>query len=130
MGIRATAATLGIGAGLAAIMVSAGAGQAAAFNPVIEPDLGVYGVELDHAETVALHNSALPAALNQVWRDHGFAIYLPSTLQQAEEAVRKHNLSDVVAMSADSPEGTVALAVYYHPSTHSRVILGALGSAY
>ncbi|MCM6779035.1 hypothetical protein NDR87_36740 [Nocardia sp. CDC159] len=114
MGIRAAAATLGIAAGLAAIAVSSGAGQAAALTLEVDPQLGVYGVDLNHSETVALHNSPVPTMLDGVWRDHGTAFLVPmSAIYAEDDEIYVGDLSEVVAEAAESPDGMVGLGIIY-----------------
>lgn len=112
MRVRAAVAALGIGAGSAAIIVTSGAGQAAAFTTEIIPELGLYSVELDHSETVALRNSPLPGMLDPLWRDHGVAFVVPSSAASTDEVIFG-DFSDVVAASADSTLGEVGLVVIY-----------------
>ncbi|WP_433655500.1 hypothetical protein ACQPW1_32105 [Nocardia sp. CA-128927] len=106
MHIRAAVATLGIGAGLAAIAVSAGAGQAAAVTPLNIPEFGLYGVGLDHSESVALRNSPLPGLLDPLWRANGVAIVIPLA---DEENAYYADFSGAVAASAASPAGEVSV---------------------
>ncbi|MCM6772764.1 hypothetical protein NDR87_06120 [Nocardia sp. CDC159] len=101
MGIRAV--VVAVGAVVAAAGV--GAGQAAAFNPVIVPEADIYSVELDHSETVALHNSPLPGMLGGVWQEYGTALMFRLSLPCDREVV-SGELVDVVAESADSVDGT------------------------
>ncbi|MBF6332796.1 hypothetical protein [Nocardia transvalensis] len=117
--------------GLAVIAVSSGAGQGAAFTPTIVPELGIYAVELDHAETVALHNSPLPGMLNQVWRDYGSALMIRAETPETDGAVYEADLSDVVADAAESVDGVVGFVItpadpQYDPPTAIRLL--ALGT--
>lgn len=111
MRIRAAATTLGIGAGLTAIAISSGAGQAAALTPQIAPELGLYSVELNHSETVALNNTPLPGMLDPLWRDHGVAIIVPPAARSGDDVIVT-DLSDAVAASAASTTGEVGLVIF------------------
>ncbi|WP_225732356.1 MULTISPECIES: hypothetical protein [unclassified Nocardia] len=64
MRIRIAVAGLGIAAAGAAIATGIGAGNAAAFTPVIATDKMTVGVLLDHNETVALNNSPIVGMLD------------------------------------------------------------------
>lgn len=111
METRAVATMLGIGAGLAAVVVSSGAGQAAALTPFVVPEAGLYSVELSHSETVALRDSPLPGLLNPLWHEHGAALVLP-TSSNIEDDPLLGEFSDVVAQSAGSATGSVIIAFF------------------
>ncbi|WP_433661652.1 hypothetical protein ACQPW1_05375 [Nocardia sp. CA-128927] len=112
MRIRAAVATLGIAAGLAATAASFGAGQAAAFQPVIEPQNGVYlGVTLDHSETVALRNSPLPGMVDQLWRDRGLIDIDPRSLYASDDDVIYADFSDAIDEAAAFRYGSVNIGI-------------------
>lgn len=100
---------LGMGAGLAAVIVSSGAGQAAALTPFVVPEAGLYSVELSHSETVALRDSPLPGLLNPLWHDYGVALVIP-TRSTSDDDLLRGEFSDVVARSAESATGSVVVA--------------------
>ncbi|MFB8280971.1 hypothetical protein [Nocardia colli] len=118
MGIRSVVAAFGIALGGAAIAASAGAGEAAAFTPVIAPEDGIYlGVDLDHNETVALACSPLAGLLNGPLTTDGlFYLDEDSVYQGGVEVdgIRyNENLqfAGVAGEAANSRGGTISFAV-------------------
>ncbi|MFI9506921.1 hypothetical protein [Nocardia sp. NPDC052566] len=104
MHIRSAAAAFGIAAVIAMIAAPFGAGQAAAVTPfLVDPASGLYVVELDHSETVALRNSPLPRMLDPLWRGYGSAIIVPD---DSAPGIRT-DFSTAVNWSADSTDGKI-----------------------
>ncbi|PXX66677.1 hypothetical protein DFR70_103426 [Nocardia tenerifensis] len=118
MGIRTAVAASAIALGGAAIAASAGAGQAAAFTPVIAPEDGIYlGVDLDHNETVALQRSPLVGMLNGPLTTDGlFYVDEKSVYQGGVEidGIRYQedlDFAGVTGEAASTRSGTISLAV-------------------
>ncbi|MFJ9362946.1 hypothetical protein ACIRRA_00795 [Nocardia sp. NPDC101769] len=119
MRIRTAVATVGIALAGAALATTASAGSAAAFTPYINPGGGIYvGVDLDHDETVALSNTWIPAAIDQINRANNRIALDPyySEIPMVDGKMYG-NLTQVVGEAADTPGGQVGLALV-DPAVH------------
>lgn len=106
MGIRVVGVLAGV-----AVAGLLGTGVASALTPVWAPDHGIIGVDLDHNETTAFANSAMPALLNGMIRDHGAIDLDKSSQLMRGRTVVFADFSDVVGEAAAAPDGKVGLGL-------------------
>ncbi|MFE3222425.1 hypothetical protein [Nocardia sp. NPDC059228] len=119
MRIRTAMATVGIALGGAALATTASAGSAAAFTPYINPGNGIYvAVDLNHDETVALSNTWIPAAIDQINMAHNRVAVDPyfSDIPFIDGKVYG-NLTQIVGEAADTPGGQISMALV-DPAVH------------
>ncbi|APB01655.1 hypothetical protein [Nocardia seriolae] len=120
MRIRTAVATVGIAFAGAAVAATASAGSAAAFTPHINPGHGVVvSVDLTHDETVALANTWIPAAIDQInGVNNRIALDPYYSDIPVVDGVAYANLTEVVGEAAGTPGGQVGMAVVNSPVMH------------
>ncbi|MBF6211390.1 hypothetical protein IU433_07530 [Nocardia puris] len=102
----------------------AGAGSAAAADPIAEPDQGRVGARLTHEETVALAGGPVPAVvsmfvpLNRI----GAGLHDDTQIYRDQNGGVHASLRQVIAESASHPDGTVTVYVNAPGTRNGRVL--------
>ncbi|MFE2995934.1 hypothetical protein ACFXG4_13075 [Nocardia sp. NPDC059246] len=115
-----------IGVGIVAVTagLAAGAGVAAAAEPVVQVDQGRLGVTLSHSETAALADGPVPAVISMVvpLNRMGAGLRPDTSIYKDDKGGVHASLRQVIAEAADHPDGNVAIFLDLPGSRSGRVL--------
>ncbi|MBO0854923.1 MAG: hypothetical protein J2P18_14315 [Nocardia sp.] len=102
----------------------AGAAQADAVTPIVQPDQGRGGIGLSHDETAAVADGPLPALLTEFVPSNRIGAGLrPDTQIYHDPQGRVHaSMRDVVSEAAQHSDGSIAVLVNVPGSHGTRLI--------
>ncbi|MEV0249188.1 hypothetical protein AB0H76_21490 [Nocardia sp. NPDC050712] len=109
---------------LCAAAVAIGSGTATAMDPVLQPDQSRAGVRLSHDETVAVAAGPMPALITMVvpLTKIGAGLHPETEIYRDQNGGVYASLRQVIAESAEHPDGSVTLLVNAPGSRGGRVL--------
>jgi hypothetical protein len=115
------ARTIAIAAAAATAAGLAGAGPAAAADPIVNPKTGGYGVELSHGETETLANGPIPALIDNALPGNALSVAIRPDSQLRVSGNRVYtDLPGVTREAADHPDGRIGLLI--DPGPHLVIV--------